>query len=137
MINLNPNDFTTIPVDHSPFWRRTYSHRKCHYSGIRITITGTLKYNNVIFCVWERNIRNCFSNRGHMYAIWPTMSSKLPDVIFLLKLIRLFKLLFNGDIQMTKKHYYGYIKNLTERKEKSYGKRNEHPGTVTPRLRTS
>ena len=47
------------------------------------------------------------------------------------------KLLFNGDIQMTKKHYYGYIKNLTERKEKSYGKRNEHPGTVTPRLRTS
>lgn len=46
-------------------------------------------------------------------------------------------LLFNGDIQMTKKHYYGYIKNLTERKEKSYGKRNEHPGTVTPRLRTS
>lgn len=47
------------------------------------------------------------------------------------------KLLFNGDIQMTKKHYYGYIKILTERKEKSYGKRNEYPGTVTPRLRTS
>ena len=47
------------------------------------------------------------------------------------------KLLFDGDIQSAKKHYYGCIKNLTERKEKSYGKRNEYPGTVTPRLRTS
>ena len=47
------------------------------------------------------------------------------------------KLLFNGDIQMAKKHYYGDIKNLTERKENTYGKRNEYPGTVTPRLRTS
>ena len=47
------------------------------------------------------------------------------------------KLLFNGDIQNVKKHYYGSIKYLTERKETSYGKRNEHPGTVTPRLRTS
>lgn len=47
------------------------------------------------------------------------------------------KSLFNGDNQMEKKHYYGDIKNLTERKENTYGKRNEHPGTITPRLRTS
>ena len=47
------------------------------------------------------------------------------------------KSLFNGDIQNVKKHYYGCIKYLTERKETSYGKRNEHPGTVTPKLCTS
>ena len=47
------------------------------------------------------------------------------------------KLLFNGDNQMEKKHYYGDIKNLTERKENTYGKRNEHPGTVTSKLCTS
>lgn len=29
------------------------------------------------------------------------------------------------------------VSNLTERKETSYGKRNEHPGTVTPKLCTS
>lgn len=44
---------------------------------------------------------------------------------------------FNGDNQMEKKHYYGDIKNLMERKENTYGKRNEHPGTFTPRLCTS
>lgn len=47
------------------------------------------------------------------------------------------KLLFDGDIQNVKKHYYGCIKYLTERKETSYGKRNEHPGTITPRLCTT
>lgn len=47
------------------------------------------------------------------------------------------KLIFNGDIQNVKKQYYVSIKYLTERKETSYGKRNEHPGTITPRLRTS
>lgn len=46
-------------------------------------------------------------------------------------------LLFNGDNQMEKKHYYGDIKNLMERKENTYGKRNEYPRTVTPRLCTS
>lgn len=47
------------------------------------------------------------------------------------------KSLFNGDIQNVKKHYYVSIKYLTKRKETSYGKRNEHPGTFTPRLCTS
>lgn len=42
-----------------------------------------------------------------------------------------------GDIQNVKKQYYVSIKYLTERKETSYGKRNEHPGTFTPRLCTS
>lgn len=59
------------------------------------------------------------------------------NVWFPLKDQVFFKSLFNGDNQMEKKHYYGDIKNLTERKENTYGKRNEHPGTITPRLRTS
>ena len=59
------------------------------------------------------------------------------NVWFPLKDHIFFKSLFNGDIQNVKKQYYVSIKYLTERKETSYGKRNEHPGTFTPRLCTS